>query len=59
VDAGFTLHQFSDVFRIRNPAGKLYVLIGGQAVNYWAERYLGAEFGLKKHLPLPDVSSGY
>lgn len=47
----FTLHQFSEVFQIRNPAGQLYVLIGGQAVNYWAERYLAAEPALKKHLP--------
>lgn len=48
---GFTLREFSDVFRVRNPAGQRYVLIGGQAVNYWAERYLGAEPALKKHLP--------
>jgi hypothetical protein len=31
------------------------VLIGGQAVNYWAERYLGTEPGLKKHLPFTSA----
>jgi hypothetical protein len=43
----FSLHQFSEVFKIRNAAGQPYVLIGGQAVNYWAERYLAAEPELK------------
>ena len=51
----FPLHQFSEIFQIRNPAGRLYVLIGGQAVNYWAERYLGAEPGLKAHLPFTSA----
>jgi len=40
---GFSLQQFSEVLRIRDAAGKPYVLIGGQAVNYWAERYLTSE----------------
>ena len=52
---GFTLLQFSDIFQIRNPAGRHYILIGGQAVNYWAERYLGAEPGLKSHLPFTSA----
>ena len=39
----FSLHQFSEVFRIRDAAGQPYILIGGQAVNYWAERYLATE----------------
>jgi len=34
---GFTLRQFSEVFKIRDNEGKPYVLIGGQAVNFWAE----------------------
>ena len=40
LETGFSLHQFSEVFKIRNETGNPYVLIGGQAVNYWAERYL-------------------
>jgi hypothetical protein len=40
---GFSLHQFSEVFKIRDAAGKPYLIIGGQAVNYWAGRYLSTE----------------
>lgn len=47
----FTLQQFSDIFQVRNPEGIPYVLIGGQAVNYWAERYLAKEPALRKHMP--------
>ncbi len=47
----FTLQQFSGIFQVRNPAGIPYVLVGGQAVNYWAEHYLAAEPELKKHVP--------
>lgn len=51
IAVGFSLQQFSDVFKIRNADGQPYVLIGGQAVNYWAERYLAAEPELQKFLP--------
>ena len=47
----FTLQQFSEIFQVRNPDGQPYVLIGGQAVNFWAELYLAAEPALKKHMP--------
>ena len=47
----FTLQQFSEVLQIRNPAGIPYLLIGGQAVNYWAGRYLAIESDLQKHIP--------
>ena len=47
----FTLRQFSEIFQVRNPDGHPYVLIGGQAVNFWAELYLAAEPTLKKHMP--------
>jgi hypothetical protein len=40
---GFSLQQFSEVLKIRDANGQPYVLIGGQAVNYWAENYLSAE----------------
>lgn len=39
----FSLQQFSAVFKIRDEAGQPYVLVGGQAVNYWAEHYLSQE----------------
>lgn len=48
---GFSLHQFSEVFKIRDASGQPYILIGGQAVNYWAERYLGSEPELKSLQP--------
>ena len=47
----FSLQQFSPLFQLRNPAGHHYIIIGGQAVNYWAERYLEAEPELQKHAP--------
>jgi hypothetical protein len=47
----FTLQEFSEVFQIRNADGRPYVLVGGQAVNYWAERYLAVEPGLRKYIP--------
>ncbi len=43
VTVGFSLQQFSEVLKIRDSAGRPYLLIGGQAVNYWAERYLAVE----------------
>ena len=51
VAVGFSLRQFSEVFKIRDADGKPYVLIGGQAVNYWAEHYLSADPGLEKLRP--------
>ena len=48
---GFSLRQFSAVFGIRNSAGRPYVLIGGQAVNCWAERYLATTPELEKVQP--------
>lgn len=44
---GFSLRQFSEVFKIRDADGQPYVLVGGQAVNYWAERYLSSEAELE------------
>lgn len=48
---GFFLHQFSEVFKVRDATGQPYILIGGQAVNYWAERYLVTEPQLKSLQP--------
>ena len=53
--ARFTLQQFSEVFKIRKPDGEHYILIGRQAVNYWAERYLADESGLNPHLPFTTL----
>ena len=47
----FSLEQFAEVFQIRDAAGRPYVLIGGQAVNYWAERYFPVEPALRQLLP--------
>ena len=35
----FTLGQFHAVLDLRDGSGKPYLLIGGQAVGYWASRY--------------------
>jgi hypothetical protein len=51
VTQGFSLRQFSAVFKIRDVDGQPYILIGGQAVNYWAEHYLSAEPQLAKLQP--------
>ncbi len=51
VTVGFSLRQFSEVFKIRDADGQPYVLIGGQAVNYWAEHYLHADPQLEKLQP--------
>jgi hypothetical protein len=53
--AGFSLDQFTEVLNVRNPAGKPYILIGGQAVNYWAERYLEREPQLKTLSPFTSA----
>jgi hypothetical protein len=48
---GFSLQQFSEVLKIRDAAGQPYLLIGGQAVNYWAEHYLHTDPQLEKLKP--------
>ena len=51
VAVGFSLRQFSQVFKIRDAHGQPYVLIGGQAVNYWAEHYLSGDPQLENLQP--------
>ena len=51
VTVGFSLRQFSGVFKIRDMDGQPYVIIGGQAVNYWAEHYLSTDPQLEKLQP--------
>lgn len=52
---GFFLDQFSEILKVRDAAGKPYILIGGQAVNYWAERYLEREPQLKSLGPFTSA----
>jgi hypothetical protein len=47
----FSLRHFTEVFNVRNKQGAPLVLIGGQAVNYWAELYSTEEPGLAKWQP--------
>jgi hypothetical protein len=47
----FALEQFGPILELRNPTGKPYVLIGGQAVNFWAEAYLTKEPELASSQP--------
>lgn len=47
----FSLDQFGDVLSVRDLAGRPYVVIGGQAVNYWATRYLKVEPALAAWQP--------
>lgn len=47
----FALEQFDSVFKVRNATGEPYILIGGQAVNYWAETYLAIESELAASQP--------
>jgi hypothetical protein len=47
----YSLRHFTDVFKIRSANGEPPVLIGGQAVNYWAELYSTEEPGLIKWQP--------
>jgi hypothetical protein len=47
----FSLRHFTKVFNVRNKHGAPPLLIGGQAVNYWAELYSVEEHGLAKWQP--------
>jgi hypothetical protein len=47
----FALTEFEPVFEIRDRFGAPHIIIGGQAVNYWAETYLKAEPELARFLP--------
>lgn len=51
VAVGFSLQQFSEILKIRDEKGEPNLLIGGQAVNYWAERYASADPQLEKLRP--------
>ena len=41
--AKYRLEQFGEVLNLQNRDSAPYLLIGGQAVNYWTSRYLEKE----------------
>ena len=43
----YRLEEFAEVFDLRDSDGRPFLLIGGQAVNYWAERYRSIEPSLE------------
>jgi hypothetical protein len=47
----FALEQFGHVLAQRDARGKPYVLIGGQAVYFWASRYAAEERGVEQWRP--------
>jgi len=47
----FSLRHFTEVLDVRNKQGTPLILIGGQAVNYWAELYSAQEPSLAKWRP--------
>lgn len=55
----FRLGSFAAALALRNPGGRPYVLIGGQAVNFWAERYLEDEPALRKFAPFTSRDIDY
>ena len=47
----FALEQFGHVLSQRDGRGKPYVLVGGQAVYFWASRYAAEERGAEQWRP--------
>jgi len=47
----FALEEFGHVLAQRDATGKPYVLIGGQAVYFWASRYAAEELGVEQWRP--------
>lgn len=47
----FALEQFGHVLAQRDGRGKPYVLVGGQAVYFWASRYAAEERGVEQWRP--------
>ena len=49
----FTLQLFTEILQVRNPDGVPNVLIGGQAISYWAGHYLAAKVIYRRFLKSP------
>src|ERR1043165_8009444 len=47
----YSLERFVHLFDLRDKEGKPYLLIGGQAVCFWATRYLSQEISLQQWYP--------
>ena len=47
IGSKYRLEEFAEVFDLRDSDGRPFLLIGGQAVNYWAERYRSIEPSLE------------
>ena len=47
----YRLEEFAEVFDLRDSDGRPFLLIGVQAVNYWAERYRSIEPSLELFQP--------
>ena len=51
----FALEQFDAVLAVRDADGKPYLLIGGQAVYFWASRYATEEISLEQWRPFSSA----
>lgn len=51
----FAPEQFDAVFAVRDKCGQPYLLIGGQAVYFWASRYAAEEFSLEQWRPFTSA----
>lgn len=49
--ARFSLTEFLESFEIRDSSGRPHIIIGGQAVNYWAETFIESETELSTYIP--------
>lgn len=55
----FALEQFGPVLNVRNEGGNPYLLIGGQAVYFWASRYAREEPSLEQRRPFVSADIDY
>ncbi|MFM2082192.1 MAG: hypothetical protein RL380_883 [Verrucomicrobiota bacterium] len=51
----FAIEQFDAVFAVRDGSGNPYLLIGGQAVYFWASRYAAEESSLEQWRPFTSA----
>lgn len=51
----FSFEQFNDILGVCDATGKPYILIGGQAVFFWASRYVVKEPSLNESRPFTSA----